>query len=81
MKPIFTILFISILFLNFTSAQEDAPENTSCSQASELLQDVKNDTGFVILDLRQENMFIEMHIENAIYYDVFSEGFDSWLET
>lgn len=67
------IIFISI---NQLFAQK---EDISCKQAFELIQKNWNNSDFVILDLRPVEMFNEGHLENSVYYDVFSEGFEKWV--
>ena len=73
----------SIIFLitvsSFSFAQDNKSENLTCPEAYALIQKFQNDTNFVILDLRTQAMYDEEHIENAIVYDVFSEGFDIWV--
>jgi rhodanese-related sulfurtransferase len=72
------ISFLSIV-LNFSIAQNNEIENITCLQAVDLIQKFRNDTNFIIIDLRPENMYNEEHIENSIYYDVFSENFENWV--
>lgn len=59
--------------------QNNDGENITCEQAYDLIQKFQGDTNFIIIDLRPRNMFYEGHIENSIYYDVFSENFDNWV--
>ena len=77
-KTINCIIFL-IIASGFSFAQDSGSENMTCSEAFALIQKYQNDTNFVILDLRTQAMYDGEHIENAIVYDVFSEGFDTWV--
>ncbi len=79
MKIIIVVISFLLTVLNFSMAQNTNTENITCQQAYDLIQKHSNDTNFIIIDLRPENMYNEEHIENSIYYDVFSEEFDSWV--
>jgi rhodanese-related sulfurtransferase len=72
-------IFFLITVSSFSFAQDNKSENLTCSQAFAVIQKFQNDTNFVILDLRTQVMYDEEHIENAIVYDVFSVGFDTWV--
>lgn len=63
----------------YTFAQDSESENLTCPEAFAIIQKLKNDTNFIILDLRTQAMYDEEHIENAIVRDVFSGGFDTWV--
>ena len=78
-----TLACISVLLVMpcLLQAQENVSINLSCSEAFLLIQDHMEDTCFVILDLRPEEMYSKEHIENAIYFDVFSEEFDQWVSS
>ncbi len=79
MKIIIVVISFLLTVLNFSMAQNTNTENITCQQAYDLIQKHSNDTNFIIIDLRPENMYNEEHIENSIYHDVFSEEFDSWV--
>jgi len=77
-RTINSIIFL-VVIANLSIAQNAELENLTCPQALALIQKFQYDTNFVILDLRTQTMYYEEHIENAIVYDVFSEGFDNWV--
>lgn len=60
------------------NAQEQIAKDLTCKESYELIQQHKNDTNFVIVDLRPERLYRMEHIENAIFSDVYSEKFESW---
>lgn len=80
MKRIIFILSILIFVLSCSYGKDECPENISCKQASDLIQKFSENSSFVILDLRPESMFKKEHIKNAIFRDVFEDGFEDWLK-
>ena len=50
-------------------------ENITSQEAFDLIQDNKNNSDFVIIDVRTPEEFAEEHIENAINIDFYSETF------
>ena len=79
MKIIIAGISFILIVLIFSCARKNQPVNITCQEAFDLMQKFSNDTNFVILDLRPGNMYNEEHIENSIYYDVFSEDFENWV--
>ena len=75
---LFTLFFLGSVVVRCQTTQE---ENISCNEANELIQKHKNDINDIVLDLRTKEMFDEGHLEGAIYYDVYSEGFNEWIQT
>ena len=76
-----TWFLIGFLFFAFAlTAQNNEAENITCEQAFELIQEYLDDPDFVILDLRPESMHNAEHIENSIFYDVFSDDFEKWID-
>ncbi|KPK85301.1 MAG: hypothetical protein AMS27_07665 [Bacteroides sp. SM23_62_1] len=80
MKRLIAGCSLLFLMLHCSAPKNDDIENITCQQASDLIQEFRNNTSFIILDLRTEDMFMEEHIENSIYHDVFSEDFEDWLK-
>lgn len=73
---------VTILSYTFTCAEESAKViNVSCEEAFELIQAHEGDTNFVIIDFRPKEKYEKAYLENAIYYDVFSDSVDVWLES
>lgn len=79
MKRIILALIIFLTTVSGLQAQYQGPENITCKEASDLIQRLSKNNSFVILDLRPENMFKEEHIKNAVFRDVFADGFEDWL--
>ena len=79
MKRILLALIIFFSMLSGLQAQDQGPENIACKEAFDLIQKFSKDNSFVVLDLRPEGMFKEGHIKNAIFRDVFADGFEEWL--
>ncbi len=79
MKNLIIGIILLLVVFNCKITQKKQPENITCKQAFELIQEHRNDSNFIILDLRTDNMYNEEHIENSICYDVFSENFDEWV--
>ena len=69
------------MFSVFSCTEKTNKEDLSSQQAYDLIQSHKNDSSFVIIDFRPVEKFNTAHIENAIYYDVFSDSVDIWLNT
>jgi rhodanese-related sulfurtransferase len=44
-----------------------------------LIEKHKADTNFVIIDFRPKEKFDKAHIENAVFFDVFEDEVDGWL--
>ncbi len=78
MKILTTGTALLMVLMNCSMTRQNEAENLTCEQAYDLIQKHLNDSNFVILDLRTETMFTGGHIENSIYYDVFSDNFDDW---
>ncbi len=78
MKQLLNIM-ISILIKKNLMAYNNFSEDNLCQQAYDLILAHKNDSNFIILDLRPENMYNEMHIENAIFHEVYEDDFNSWI--
>ncbi len=78
---LFTIVtIICIVSFSALSCKEKTnKEDLSCKEALDLIQAHKNDSSFVIIDFRPVEKYNAAHIENAIYYDVFSDSIDAWL--
>jgi len=81
MKKMMLCLFFVSNIITILKAQDTSMENITCKQSSELIQQHSNDTNFIILDLRTEQMYNEGHIENSLFHDVFSADFEGWLNT
>ena len=79
MKRIILALIICLCMFHSLQAHQ-GPENITCKDASDLIQKRSKDNSFIILDLRPEGMFKKEHIRNAIFRDVFEEGFQDWLD-
>ena len=74
----FLSLVLIVVTINITKAQNDVIKGVTCHEAFELIQLHLDDPNFVIIDLRPEKMYMDEHIQDAIYYDVFSKQFDAW---
>ena len=72
----FLSLVLIVVTINITKAQNDVIKGVTCHEAFELIQLHLDDPNFVIIDLRPEKMYMDEHIQDAIYYDVFSKQFD-----
>ena len=79
---ILTVVLSVLVPLAVLSAcsEERKKEDVSCKQAWELIQKHKTDTNFVIIDFRPKKKFDKAHLKNALYYDVYDDGIDKWLE-
>ena len=73
---IFMIIQVHVVF-----AQSGVIKDVTCLEAFEIIQLHADDQDFVIIDLRPENLFMDAHIQGAIFFDVFSEQFNSWVGT
>ncbi|OGU61370.1 MAG: hypothetical protein A2V66_15925 [Ignavibacteria bacterium RBG_13_36_8] len=81
MKIITLTICIIITAFNIAISQNIVSKDLSCKEAFELIQEHRGDPNFVIIDLRPEKMYNEEHIENAIFFDVFSDQFDGWANS
>ena len=53
----------------------------SCEKALDLISQNRGKKDFVIIDFRPEHMYVDSHIEGAVFYDVFSPAVDEWLNS
>lgn len=85
MRKAITCVFVSVItILSYTGPRADKSAdkaNISCKEAFDLIQAHEGDTNFVIIDFRPKEKYDKAYLENAIYYDVFSDSVDVWLET
>jgi rhodanese-related sulfurtransferase len=85
MNKAITCIFVSVItILSYIAPRADEgtdKANISCKEVFELIQAHEGDTNFVIIDFRPKEKYAKAHLENAIYYDVFSDSVDVWLET
>lgn len=79
-KLILFILFSSFLTF-FCNAQEYIYKDVSCKEAYELIQEYKDYTNFVIVDLRPKIMYNAKHIENSLCVECISDNMDKYLES
>ena len=78
----YLVMIVVLLTISFiTFAQQANLLNLTCEKASQLIQEHKNDSNFIIIDVRTKAMFNEERIENAIQFDVFSKEFNDWAKT
>ena len=75
----FLILICVVVSFNVTESQNLITKDVTCHEAFEIIQLHLDDPDFVIIDLRPENMYNDEHIAGAIYFDVFSDQFESWI--
>ena len=80
--------YISLIFLLVQTssivaiyAQENRYIELTCREAIEIIQLHIDDPNFVIVDLRPEKMYNDEHIQGAIFFDVFSDQFNSWANS
>jgi rhodanese-related sulfurtransferase len=72
----------AVLPLTSLSADEGSEkEDISCEQALELIQAHLGDSSFVIVDFRPIEKYKNAYLENAVFYDVFLDDIDEWLDT
>jgi rhodanese-related sulfurtransferase len=75
MKKSFLCLSIFCLATVFAVAQTRLKEDINCKKAMKLIQKHRQDTNFVILDVRTPEEFKNGHIEKAIIIDYKSSDF------
>ncbi|MBN2572102.1 MAG: rhodanese-like domain-containing protein, partial [Ignavibacteriales bacterium] len=78
MKTLKPLFYLFILSLNISFSQ-NIVEDLTCEQTFQLIQKYSGDVNFIIIDLSPQKLFATGHIENALYFDVFSEQFASWV--
>jgi len=76
-----SIIVCIVSFTILSCKEKINKEDLSSQQTYDLIQTHKNDSSFVIIDFRPAEKYNAAHIENAIYYDVFSDSVDNWLNT
>jgi len=79
-KKIAVVLFCLVIITPVCFSQEKEKEDISCKEVYELIQKNRTNTNFVIIDFRPEEKYEKIHLENAIYYDVFLDDIDEWLK-
>jgi rhodanese-related sulfurtransferase len=77
------VVFLCAVFSYAVPKAEEPADtaNVTCEQAFELIKAHEGDTNFVIIDFRPVEKYKNAYLENAIFYDVFSDSVDVWLET
>ena len=75
------IIIYFVLFSILSCNEKVKKEDLSSKQAFDLIQAHQNDSSFIIIDFRPVEKYNAAHIENAIYFDVFSDSVDNWLNT
>lgn len=76
------LISIAVIFSSFPAkSQEEGFEDITCEQAKTLIEKNEKNNEFVILDTRPKEMFNKGHLKYAIYYDVYAEGFGTWLDS
>lgn len=75
-------VFASVLLVCALAAAggEEIKENITCKQAYELIEKHKGDKNFVIIDFRPIEKYRDAYLENAVFYDIFLEDADGWLD-
>ena len=85
MPSIKHLLYVVLIFLTLIDCQHvkkiKQNENIICKEAYTLIQKYKSDKDFVIVDFRPEKKYNKAHIKNAIFFDVFSNKIDVWLDS
>jgi len=77
---LFSMIILIIIFYAALNSQDTKhKEDVTCKQAYELIKKHESDSNFVIIDFRPEKKYMEAHIKNALFLDVFSENADKWL--
>jgi rhodanese-related sulfurtransferase len=77
------VVFLSTV-LSYATPKAEEPADTAlvtCAEAFEMIQAHEGDTNFVIIDFRPKEKYKNAYMENAVFYDVFSDSVDAWLET
>ena len=76
------IFFFVITFsIVLTYAQGNNYIELTCREAFEIIQRHIDDPNFEIIDLRPEKMYNDEHIPSAIFFDVFSDQFNNWVNS
>ena len=75
------LLMIIVSYASPSAGDKADGANISCEQALALIKAHEGDTNFVIIDFRPKEKYEKSHLENATYYDVFSDGVDGWLDS
>lgn len=79
MKKIITFILFSLFLNDFSTAQEYLYKDLNCSEAYELIEQHKDDTNFVIIDLRPKMMYNSKHIENSVCFECLSNNINDYL--
>ncbi|MFH1197128.1 MAG: rhodanese-like domain-containing protein [bacterium] len=78
MKNYFTIITILLFACITVLSQPQNVKDLTCDESLKLIQENKNNPDFVILDVRTKEMYMEVHIANAVQCDVLSKEFNDW---
>jgi len=83
-KAVACSIILIFTCLSYAAPRAEEPADTAmvtCVEAFELIQAHEGDTNFVIIDFRPIEKYKNAYMENAVFYDVFSDSVDVWLET
>ena len=76
------LLIVTLCLYAAPRAEESADTAlVTCAEAFELIQAHEGDTNFVIIDFRPVEKYKNAYMENAVFFDVFSDSVDAWLES
>lgn len=81
MKKLIIFLLFSSILNEFSIAQEPIYKNLTCAESYELIQEYKDDTNFVIIDLRPKIMYNAKHIANSVCAECISDNIDDYLKS
>ena len=78
MKTVAISICLVFCVFNISISRDIVSKDLTCKQSFDLIEKHRDDTNVTIIDLRPEYMYRMEHIENAIFFDVYSDRFDSW---